>query len=95
MSDPKANLKAPFTRTQERESPETAAAMAAMWELARRTQQLAGTLDIIATILSSGVSSLLAAVGDSVIVEVSDTSEEGDGRTIEGEAEENEADSYE
>ena len=70
-----------------------AAEIAAMLESSRRAQQLSVALGDISQMMRAGVLSLLATAGDTVIVEVSDSSDGMDG--VEGEAEENEGDRFE
>ena len=69
------------------------AEIAAMLESSRRAQRLSEVLGDLSQMMRTGVLSLLATAGDTVIVEVSDSSDGMDG--VEGEAEENEGDRFE
>ena len=69
------------------------AEIAAMLESSRRAQRLSEVLGDLSQMMRTGVLSLLATAGDTVIVEVSDSSDRMGG--IEGEAEENEGDRFE
>ena len=69
------------------------AEIAAMLESSRRAQRLSEVLGDLSQMMRTGVLSLLATAGDTVIVEVSGSSDGTDG--VEGEAEENEGDRFE